>query len=169
MPITHKSSKIDTAGRGPSSQRHRGARLVRVGQGPTGFEPGRCVGMPKVYGRVLALARESLGVSQTALGRELEVQPSAISRLEKGLTTLPVYFLDHVAIALTGFALIWSTRLYPSRASFGVGLSFFTIAAGQALGAPVVGWTIGVVGPVGAFCLWALISPLGAAVGPRSR
>lgn len=72
-------------------------------------------------------------------------------------------------IALTGFALIWSTRLYPSRASFGVGLSFFTIAAGQALGAPVVGWTIGVVGPVGAFCLWALISPFGAAVGPGSR
>jgi transcriptional regulator with XRE-family HTH domain len=60
--------------------------------------------MPKVYGRVLALARESLGVSQTALGRELEVQPSTISRIEKGVTTLPVYFLDHVAIALTRFA-----------------------------------------------------------------
>lgn len=37
-------------------------------------------------------------------------------------------------IALTGLALIWSTRLYPDRTSLGVGLSFFTIAAGQAAG-----------------------------------
>jgi predicted MFS family arabinose efflux permease len=69
-------------------------------------------------------------------------------------------------IALTGFSLIWSIRLYPSRASLGVGMSLFMMAAGQALGAPVVGWALGVAGPTGVFCLWALLSPLGAAVGP---
>jgi predicted MFS family arabinose efflux permease len=42
-------------------------------------------------------------------------------------------------IALTGLALVWATRVYPDSAAFGVGLSFLAIAAGQALGAPVVG------------------------------
>lgn len=42
-------------------------------------------------------------------------------------------------VGLTGLALLWSTNLYPYRTSFGVGLSFFTIAAGQAVGAPLVG------------------------------
>jgi len=68
------------------------------------FKPGRCVGMPEVYGRVLALARESLGVSQSALGKQMKMPASTISRLEQGATVLPVYYLDHVAIELTGFA-----------------------------------------------------------------
>ena len=42
-------------------------------------------------------------------------------------------------IALTGVVLVWATRLYPDRASFGVGLAFFMIAVGQAFGAPLVG------------------------------
>jgi predicted MFS family arabinose efflux permease len=42
-------------------------------------------------------------------------------------------------IALTGVVLVWATRLYPHRASFGVGLAFFMIAVGQAIGAPLVG------------------------------
>ena len=42
-------------------------------------------------------------------------------------------------IALTGVVLVWATRLYPDRASFGVGLAFFMIAVGQAVGAPLVG------------------------------
>lgn len=70
-------------------------------------------------------------------------------------------------IALTGFALIWSTRLYPDRASLGVGLSFFMIAAGQAIGAPTVGWLIEVTGPTSLFCAWAGLSLLGAALRPR--
>lgn len=70
-------------------------------------------------------------------------------------------------IALTGFALIWSTRLYTDRASLGVGLSFFMIAGGQATGAPVVGWLIEVTGPTSLFCAWAGLSLLGAALRPR--
>lgn len=42
-------------------------------------------------------------------------------------------------IGLTGIALLWSAALYPARPSFGVGLSFFTIAAGQAVGSPLLG------------------------------
>ena len=42
-------------------------------------------------------------------------------------------------IALTGVVLVWATRLYPLRASFGVGLAFFMIAVGQAVGAPLIG------------------------------
>jgi predicted MFS family arabinose efflux permease len=60
-------------------------------------------------------------------------------------------------IALTGLLLLWSIRLYPDRASFGVGLSFFTIAAGQALGAPVVGALIDAAGARTAFVAIALV------------
>ena len=42
-------------------------------------------------------------------------------------------------IALSGVLLVWATRTYRSRPALGVGLSFFAIAAGQALGAPLVG------------------------------
>jgi hypothetical protein len=42
-------------------------------------------------------------------------------------------------ITLTGLLLLWAIRVYPDSASFGVGLSFFAIAAGQALSAPAVG------------------------------
>lgn len=70
-------------------------------------------------------------------------------------------------ISLTGFALIWSSRLYPERTSLGVGLSFFMIAAGQALGAATVGWLIEVTGPISLFYGWAGLSLLGAALRPR--
>lgn len=72
-------------------------------------------------------------------------------------------------IALTGLALLWSTRLYPDSASTGVGLSFFTIAAGQALGAPVVGALIEHLGSRSAFVTIALIGASAITVRPRSE
>lgn len=60
-------------------------------------------------------------------------------------------------ISLTGLLLLWSVRLYPDRTSFGVGLSFFTIAAGQALGAPAAGLLIDAVGTAAAFVTIALV------------
>jgi predicted MFS family arabinose efflux permease len=69
-------------------------------------------------------------------------------------------------IGLTGLLLLWSVRLYPDRTSFGVGLSFFTIAAGQALGAPAVGALIDAVGPRTAFVAIALIGVCGVALRP---
>lgn len=72
-------------------------------------------------------------------------------------------------IGLTGVALLWSARLYPARPSYGVGLSFFTIAAGQAAGSPLVG---GLVQPVGVrvvFFIWAGLAILGMTLGPRAH
>ncbi len=69
-------------------------------------------------------------------------------------------------ISLTGLLLLWSVRLYPDRASFGVGLSFFTIAAGQALGAPAVGSLIDVVGASAAFVAIALVGLCAVALRP---
>jgi len=69
-------------------------------------------------------------------------------------------------ITLTGLLLLWSVRLYPDRTSFGVGLSFFTIAAGQALGAPVAGLLIDAVGARTAFVTIALAGVSVAAIRP---
>jgi predicted MFS family arabinose efflux permease len=69
-------------------------------------------------------------------------------------------------IGLTGLLLLWSVRIYPDRTSFGVGVSFFTIAAGQALGAPVVGGLIDAVGPRTAFVAVALVGLCAVALRP---
>ncbi len=69
-------------------------------------------------------------------------------------------------IALTGLALLWSARLYPDSTSSGVGLSFFTLAAGQALGAPVVGALIDMVGGRTAFVSIAAVGLGALAVRP---
>ncbi|SEH92137.1 Predicted arabinose efflux permease, MFS family [Mycolicibacterium rutilum] len=69
-------------------------------------------------------------------------------------------------IALTGLVLLWSARLYPDSTSFGVGLGFFTIAAGQAVGAPAAGALIDATGARTAFVVIALIGLCAAAVRP---
>ncbi|MGV0786969.1 MFS transporter [Mycolicibacterium sp. XJ2] len=69
-------------------------------------------------------------------------------------------------IALTGLALLWSARLYPDSTSSGVGLSFFTLAAGQALGAPVVGALIDLAGGRAAFSAIAAVGLCALAVRP---
>lgn len=69
-------------------------------------------------------------------------------------------------IGLTGLALLWSANLYPTRTSFGVGLSFFTIAAGQAVGAALAGQLIESWSALVVFCTWAGLAVLGAALRP---
>jgi predicted MFS family arabinose efflux permease len=69
-------------------------------------------------------------------------------------------------IALTGLMLLWSTRLYPDRTSFGVGVAFFTIAAGQAVGAPAAGALIDAVGPRIAFVVIAAVGLCAVALRP---
>jgi predicted MFS family arabinose efflux permease len=71
-------------------------------------------------------------------------------------------------IASTGLVLLWSARLYPDSTSFGVGLAFFTIAAGQAVGAPLVGALIDHFGALQAFVAMAVAGLLAIAVSPRS-
>lgn len=72
-------------------------------------------------------------------------------------------------ISLTGLALLWSTRIYPERTSFGVGLCFFMIAAGQAVGAPAAGLVTDAAGATTAFYLCATLGLIGALVCPRHR
>jgi predicted MFS family arabinose efflux permease len=69
-------------------------------------------------------------------------------------------------ITLTGLVLLWSTRLYPDRTSFGVGIAFFTIAAGQALGAPAAGALIDAVGPRMSFVVIAAVGLCAVALRP---
>lgn len=70
-------------------------------------------------------------------------------------------------IGLTGLVLLWSANLYPTRTSFGVGFCFFTIAAGQAIGAPAVGWLIESSDTTVVFFTWAGLAILGAALRPH--
>jgi predicted MFS family arabinose efflux permease len=69
-------------------------------------------------------------------------------------------------IGLTGLVLVWSTRVYPDAPSLGVGLSFFTIALGQAVGAPAVGALIPVLGATTTFVVFAALGAAAAAVRP---
>lgn len=71
-------------------------------------------------------------------------------------------------IALSGVLLVWATRTYPSRPARGVGLAFFMIAAGQAVGAPLVGLGVDLTSLTEVCYLSALVALAGAAVrGPR--
>lgn len=69
-------------------------------------------------------------------------------------------------IGLTGLVLVWSTRVYPESPSLGVGLAFFTIALGQAIGAPAVGALIGTLGITTTFVAFAAVGATAAAVRP---
>jgi predicted MFS family arabinose efflux permease len=69
-------------------------------------------------------------------------------------------------IALTGLLLLWSTYLYPDRTAFGVGVAFFILAAGQALGAPATGMLIDVLGDRAAFVVIALAGLCALAMRP---
>lgn len=60
-------------------------------------------------------------------------------------------------IGLTGLLLVWSTRVYPDSTSTGVGLSFFMLALGQALGAPAAGALIDALGATTTFLVFALV------------
>lgn len=70
-------------------------------------------------------------------------------------------------IALTGILLIWATRLFPDRASFGVGTSFLFIAAGQAIGSPLAGAGVEPLTLPGVFIAGAAVTGIGALLAPR--
>lgn len=72
-------------------------------------------------------------------------------------------------VAMSGLLLLWSVRVYPDRAAFGVGLSFFTLAVGQAVGAPVVGALIDSAGATTAFGACALVGLLALLLRPAAR
>lgn len=65
-------------------------------------------------------------------------------------------------IALTGVLLVWATRVYRRRPSAGVGLSFFMVAAGQAVGAPLLGVGITLTSLQAVFYISAFVAIAGA-------
>ncbi|MFC7307820.1 MFS transporter [Streptomyces monticola] len=69
-------------------------------------------------------------------------------------------------VCLCGVILLWSTRIHPRRASFGVGISFLMIAVGQAVGAPLAGALTDAAGGTAAFYTCAVIGVIGALVRP---
>jgi transcriptional regulator with XRE-family HTH domain len=56
--------------------------------------------MPELLGAVIHAARTRCGLAQAELSARLEVPPPALSKLEKGHTTMSVYHLDRYAEAL---------------------------------------------------------------------
>ena len=73
-----------------------------------------------------------------------------------------------VYIALTGLQLLGGVRIYPDHPAFGVGAPFFLIAAGQAIGSPLIGLLSDVSTATTAFGVAAAGLALGAAVRPRA-
>lgn len=71
-----------------------------------------------------------------------------------------------IYIALTGVLLLWGTRLYPGRASTGVGLAFLAIAAGQAAASPALGALAGAADMRLAFLIAAGAGVAGAMLRP---
>ncbi|BBY17057.1 MFS transporter [Mycolicibacterium litorale] len=72
-------------------------------------------------------------------------------------------------VAMSGLLLLWSVRVYPDRTAFGVGLSFFTLAVGQALGAPAVGALIDSAGAQTAFGACAVFGLLALLLRPATE
>ena len=70
-------------------------------------------------------------------------------------------------IALTGILLVWATRIFPDRTSFGVGLAFLFIAAGQAAGSPLAGAGVAPLTLPGVFIACAAVTGIGALLAPR--
>ncbi|VEG57679.1 arabinose efflux permease family protein [Mycolicibacterium aurum] len=81
---------------------------------------------------------------------------------------LSVAIFGATYIGLTGLLLVWSTRVYPDSPSLGVGLSFFTVAVGQALGAPVAGVLIELLGATTTFVAFAVLGVTAVAVRPAT-
>lgn len=70
-------------------------------------------------------------------------------------------------IALTGIVLVWVTRLFPDRASFGVGISFLCIAVGQAIASPLAGAGVEALTLPGVFIACVAVTGIGALLAPR--
>lgn len=74
-----------------------------------------------------------------------------------------------VYIALTGLSLLWGIRVYPEHPAFGVGAPFLFIAAGQALGSPMIGALSDAATSAVAFGAAAVTLAIGATVRPAGR
>jgi len=106
--------------------------------------------------------RASWGVLMLALGAATAGMALAPSKTWLVAPAAAVFGASY--IANTGVALVWATRLYPGGPASGVGASFFMIAAGQAIGAPLVGVGADQLGIPVVFHACAAIALTGAAL-----
>lgn len=114
----------------------------------------------------LGLTRSWIG-AMTAMGAAGIVFALLASEPVAATTAAAVFGAAY--IALTGILLVWATRLFPDRASFGVGISFLLIAVGQAVGAALAGAgvdTLTLTLP-GVFVACAVVAGIGALLAPR--
>jgi predicted MFS family arabinose efflux permease len=72
-----------------------------------------------------------------------------------------------VYIALTGVLLVWGTLICPTSPVLGVGAAFLMIAAGQAVGSPLIGALTDLTTSRTAFLTAAATALAGAALAPR--
>ena len=94
----------------------------------------------------------------------LALAPSNVAAVMVGVAVFGAAY-----IGLTGLVLVWSTRVYPDSTSFGVGLAFFMIAFGQALGAPAAGALIETFGAATTFVVMAVLGSIAALFARRSE
>lgn len=98
-----------------------------------------------------------LGVSTWALA----TQPTTIA-----MSWSAAALFGATYVALTGFLLVWATRLYPDSTAAGVGLAFLVIALGQAIGSVLMGVLSQFWDPRTAFTVAAALAILGAFICP---
>lgn len=87
---------------GPTPPRRtlrRGPRNVLETSMPE--EQGRGVLAPELQGTVVRVARNAVGLSVRELARMLDLPPTTISNLEKGIVAMGVYHLDVIAAKLS--------------------------------------------------------------------
>lgn len=93
----------------------------------------------------------------------------AVATQYTAVVLLAVTVFGAAYIGMTGLLLIWGTRTYPESASFGVGLAFFALAAGQALGAPLTGFLAESLGHTTALAVMATVGCVSVLLKPASR
>lgn len=131
------------------------------------------IGAAGIAGAVAGQAVNRLGIAQSWV---IGMTAMAAASLALGILAASPFLAASAAavfgaayIALSGILLVWATRLFPDRASFGVGLSFFLIAAGQAIASPLAGAGVEPLGLSGVFIASAGATGIGALLAPRGR
>jgi predicted MFS family arabinose efflux permease len=117
-------------------------------------------------------AMQRVGLGRAWMGATFAMSTAtmllAVATSNVAAIMLAVGIFGATYIGLSGLLLVWSTRVYPDAPSVGVGLAFFMIAFGQAIGAPAAGALIESLGGTTAFIVFAAVGATAAAIRPRS-
>ncbi|GAA4415336.1 YbfB/YjiJ family MFS transporter [Georgenia halophila] len=129
------------------------------------------IGAAGVVGALAGAGVHRLGIGRSwVLGMAAMAVASvvfAVLAAEPAAAIVAAALFGGAYIALTGILLVWATRLFPDRASYGVGISFLCIAAGQAVGSPLAGAGVEPLTLAGVFVACAAVTVVGALLRPR--